>query len=121
MATGQPDSRGRAVVVVDVSGYPRVDLVLVDALCRVRLAAGRLGARLEIVGGRPDLGRLLELVGLLEAVGSEPLGQAEPGEQPGVEEVVDVGDPAVAQFQDLDRPGDVPAVGPGGPVLGEGR
>jgi hypothetical protein len=74
------------------------DLATVDALARLRLAGKRVG--LDIRLGRPDqaLGELLTLTGLdgaLVAGGSvvEVVGQAEAGEQPGVEEVVDVGDP----------------------------
>jgi STAS domain len=112
-------------VVVDVSGYRRPDLVLVDVLARLRLAAGRLGAVLVVLGAPPELEQLLALAGLLAVV---PLGppevsefgrQPEPREEPGVEEVVDVGDPAVAELEHLDAPRREPAAG-GGLVLGEG-
>src|SRR5436309_834317 len=58
----------RPAVVVDVSGYHRPDLVLVDVLSRVRLVAGRLGAVVEVRGAGHDLARLLLLAGLLAVV-----------------------------------------------------
>jgi hypothetical protein len=113
-------------VVVDVSGYRKPDLVLVDLLARLRLVAGRLGAGLVVLGASPELERLLAFVGLLAVVpldGSEldrsELGrESEPREQPGVEKVVDVRDPAVAQLEHLDGPRREPPTG-GGFVLGE--
>src|SRR5947209_6882173 len=98
-------------VVVDVRGYGTPDLVLVDVLARVRLVAGRLGARVQVLGATAELTQLLGALGLLRALapeppppeageapegrgGSEGGREAEPGEEPGVEEVVDVGDPA---------------------------
>jgi hypothetical protein len=113
-------------VVVDVSGYRSPDLVLVDLLARVRLTAGRLGADLVVLGAPPELEQLLALVGLLAVVpvaprrASELSREPEPREEPGVEEVVDVGDPAVAQLEHLDAPGREPPAGTG-LVLGEGR
>jgi STAS domain len=111
-------------VVVDVRGYSTPDLVLVDLLARLRLVAGRLGAGLVVLGATPELERLLAFVGLLAVVplgpldGSELCREPEPREQPGVEEVVDVGDPAVAQLDHLDAPRREPPAGPG-LVLGE--
>jgi hypothetical protein len=128
-------------VVVDVGGYRKPDLVLVDLLARLRLVASRLGAGLVVLGASPELERLLAFVGLLAVVpldGSEldrseldrseldrseldrsELGrESEPCEQPGVEEVVDVGDPAVAQLEHLDAPRHEPPAGTGF-VLGE--
>ena len=111
-------------VVVDVRGYSTPDLVLVDVLARLRLVAGRLGAGLVVLGATPELERLLAFVGLLAVVplgpldGSDLCREPEPREQPGVEEVVDVGDPAVAQLDHLDTPRHEPPAGPG-LVLGE--
>jgi STAS domain len=111
-------------VVVDVSGYSKPDLVLVDLLARLRLVAGRCGAGLVVRGASPELERLLAFVGLLAVFplgppdGSELGREPEPREQPGVEEVVDVGDPAVADLDHLDAPRREPPAGPG-LVLGE--
>ncbi len=91
-------------VVVDVGRCHSADLALVDVLARTALQARRLGARVVVVGARPRLAGLLELTGLaavLAAAGSEPGGQAEPLEQAGVEEVVDVGHPPVADLEHL--------------------
>lgn len=118
---------GIAVVVVDVSGYQRPDLQLIDMIARVRLAAARLGASFAVRGAGPDVVRLLELVGLPEVIpldASPPLQalrEPEPGEQAGVEEVVDVRDPPASDLQDLDGPRLVPPPGTARPVLGEGR
>jgi hypothetical protein len=112
-------------VVVDVSRYRTPDIPLVDVLLRVRLVTRRLGAGLLVVGGGPELQQLLALLGLLSVVplgpfeGSERGGQPEAREQPRVEEVVDVHDPAVAQLEHLDRPRLEPPAGRG-LVLGEG-
>ena len=79
--------RGDAVVQV----HGPVDLGVLDVLARLALAARRGGARLEVRGGE-DLAGLVRLTGLGLVV--QPLGQAEAGEQRGVEEVVDVLDPS---------------------------
>jgi hypothetical protein len=63
-------------------------LPVIDVLARLRLVARREGAELAITGSCAEL---VELVGLSEAL--EVLGEAEPREQRGVEEVVDVRDP----------------------------
>ena len=81
------------LVVCEVSGPP--DLGTVDVLARLRLVTRRRGCRLQVRGAPGDLAAL---AGLLRATGlhdalAAPLqasGQPEPGEQPGVEEVVDV-------------------------------
>ena len=109
------------VVAVDVSRC-RADLALIDVLLRVVLVARRLGAQVQVVGLGPPLQHLLAFVGLegaLDAVVSELGGQTEAREEPGVEEVVDVGDLPVTQLEHLDGPRQQPPVG-GGLVLGEG-
>ncbi|MEV0900059.1 STAS domain-containing protein [Actinoplanes sp. NPDC049802] len=89
--------RGRPgdVVVCEVTGPGEPDVVLVEALARLRLTAHRHGRRLRLTGAGPALLSLLALLGLddlLLQVG----GQAEQREQPRrVEEVVDAGDPPV--------------------------
>jgi len=75
-----------------------VDLGVLSVLARLVLAARRSGAQLRLRGRAEvlaGLGTVLELTGLSGPLrlGLEPLGQAEAGEQPGVQEVVDVGDP----------------------------
>jgi hypothetical protein len=68
------------------------DLEVVDVLARMHHAARCLGGWLEMRG---DL-ELLELTGLAAVLApkSEPGGEAEAREQVGVQEVMDVGDPA---------------------------
>jgi len=87
--------RGRpgSVVICDVAGVARPDVVTVDALARLHLTARRHGCELIVGGAGPELSRLLRLVGLtdvLPQVGRE----AEQREQAGgVEEVGDGRDP----------------------------
>lgn len=68
------------------------DLGLVDALARLQLAAKRAGGRIELRGASEELLGLLRLVGLAAEL-VEMGGQAEGGEQVGVEEVVVTDDP----------------------------
>jgi len=85
--------RTGGVVVCDVAGVVRPDVVTVEVLARLRLTARRHGWRLVVSGASPGL---LQLVGLLGLTGvlPQPGGQAEEGEQArGVEEVVDRLDP----------------------------
>ena len=74
-----------------------ITLATVDALARLQLAARRVGLDVRLVGAEPELLELLRLVGLEGALGCasalEVRRQAEPREQPGVEEVMEVGDP----------------------------
>ena len=72
-----------------------VTLATVDALARLQLAARRVGLTVRLAADEPELFRLLRLTGLDVIAGVSALEagrEAEPGEQPGVEEVVDVGD-----------------------------
>ena len=78
----------------------RPDLSLVDELARLQLAARRLGCSIWLRDACPELTGLLDLVGLTEVIGrpggrrrSEVGGEAENGEQGGVEEVVVPDDP----------------------------
>ena len=131
MTSSGPPSPARSApaagdVVVDLTGCRWADLALVDLLARVCLQARRAGARAVVV---PDARRAAALAALLDLAGlagvvplseprSEPRRQAEPLEEPGVEEVVDVGDPPLADLQHLQGPRLVAPVG-GGLVLGE--
>ena len=82
--------RGGAVVASwPVADHERVDLDLVDRLARAHVEARRHGYAIELHDVGDDLSRLLELVGLHLQMG----GQAERGEQIGVEEVVVPDDP----------------------------
>jgi hypothetical protein len=88
-------SSAAAVVVCDVGGLP-ADIATVDALARLQLTARRLGGRIELRSGSPQLDRLLAFVGLADVLGlGGQCGQAEERVQPrAVEERVDRGDPA---------------------------
>ena len=81
----------------EVASWPlgpraRADLATVDSLARLQLAARRLGYRVRLRHVPADLGRLLDLVGLVGLL-VEVGGQAEGGEEAGVEEVVVADDP----------------------------
>jgi hypothetical protein len=76
----------------ELSRWPlagRADLVAVDTLARLALAARQLGCAIRLRDADPDLLGLLGLVGLTREV----VGQAEDGEQVGAEEVVVPDDP----------------------------
>jgi hypothetical protein len=95
------DTRATVVVVVDdgselVLAHLKArgpDLALVDALARLQLAARRRGLRLRLRGASEELRALLELVGLADVLALEAPREPELGEQLGVEEVVQPGDP----------------------------
>ncbi|WP_329116836.1 STAS domain-containing protein [Streptomyces sp. NBC_01353] len=55
-------------VVCDVGGLTHADLAAVNALARLKLAAGRLGHRLRFQGAGGELRLLLELVGLADTL-----------------------------------------------------
>ena len=81
--------RGETEVASWSLSYPGcADLDVVDRLARARLAARRAGLRLVLRGAAQELVELLDLVGLRQV-----LGQAEDGEEIGVEEVVVTDDP----------------------------
>ncbi|WP_445150583.1 hypothetical protein [Baekduia sp. Peel2402] len=97
-----PDRPATVMVVVDATTELPVgrldtrqgDLVLVDALARLALAAQRRGWRIRIDGTPPpQLGALLALCGLDRVLGLvEPQRQPELGEQLGEDVVVQSGD-----------------------------
>ncbi|MEB3964151.1 STAS domain-containing protein [Streptomyces kunmingensis] len=87
-------------VICDVSGVTSTDLVTVDALARMGLAARRGGGRIRLRDPSPELALLLTLAGLAEALGcsgGQPVRDPEQREPPlaEVEEAVETGDPAV--------------------------
>ena len=96
------------MAICDVADLTDADLAAVDMLARLRLAAGRVGIRMELRGASLELRELLDLAGLRDVVRcSEPLsvetgGQSEQREEPGgVEEEADPDDPTVGDLQDL--------------------
>ncbi|HEX6405384.1 MAG TPA: hypothetical protein VF003_19845 [Pseudonocardiaceae bacterium] len=103
----RPDVGAVLVLVrgdVELAGWPlaqwdRADLVVVEQLARWQLAARRLRCSIRLRGACPELVELLDLAGLGELVSPSPglrfqtRGQAEGGEQRGVEEVVMPDDP----------------------------
>ncbi len=83
-----------------LTGAERPDLCAVETLARLQLAARRLGCSIRLRDTCAELSALLDLAGLADVVPAEPRagalevgGQAEDGEQPGVEEVVVPDDP----------------------------
>ena len=87
----------------EVASWPlqpcgRTGLELVDELARLQLAAQRLGCSIRLRNGWTELTELLDLVGLAELLTASVLqagGQPERGEQLGVQDVVQPGDPPV--------------------------
>jgi hypothetical protein len=71
------------------------DLGTVESLARLRLAARRSGLELRLTRVPADLEELITFLGLAEALGLDPRGQAEEREQRlGVEEERELDDPA---------------------------
>jgi hypothetical protein len=88
--------------MVDADGAERLvgrvdarcaELAIIDALARFQLVARREGRRVQLRDVSAELRGLLEFVGLADALGVEPRGKPELGEQLGVEKVVQAGDP----------------------------
>jgi hypothetical protein len=69
----------------------RPDLSTVETVARLHLAARRLGLQLRLEHPAAELGQLLDLVGLADLL-LDTSGEAEGGEQLGIEEVVERGD-----------------------------
>ncbi|MEA2901432.1 MAG: hypothetical protein QOH36_1319 [Actinomycetota bacterium] len=85
---------------VEVASWPLevhgpVDLSVVDDLARLQLAARRLGCSLKLRDPSGELTALLAFLGLARATGAvlQVIGEAECGEERGVEEVVVPDDP----------------------------
>jgi|tagenome__1003787_1003787.scaffolds.fasta_scaffold16972839_1 hypothetical protein len=71
------------------------ELGIVDALARLQLAARRSGYEVAVAEAPRDLVELIELAGLCDVLGVEPLGQAEQREERfRVEEERELPDPA---------------------------
>jgi hypothetical protein len=71
------------------------ELGIVDALARLQLAARRSGYEVAVTEAPCDLLELIELAGLCDVLGVEPLRQAEQREERlGVEEEREFPDPA---------------------------
>jgi ABC-type transporter Mla MlaB component len=84
------DGTERPVACMDAR---RPDLALVEQLLRWELLARRQGSRVRLDGVPEALRELLELVGFAALSGLEAGRQPELGEQRGIEEVVQPGDP----------------------------
>jgi hypothetical protein len=89
---------------VEIVSWPlevdgRVDLGVVDDLARLQLAARRMGCSIKLRDACRELTALLAFLGLARAIAGSPdgflqvVGEAEGGEQAGVEEVVVPDDP----------------------------
>jgi hypothetical protein len=82
-------------IVCDASALD-ADLASADRLARLQLAAKRLGMEVRLRRVPIELRALLTLIGLADALGVGPVGQAEEGEDPlGVEEERELGDTPV--------------------------
>ena len=87
------EATGADVALCDVGGLP-ADLVAIDALARIQLAARRKGRQVVLRHAADDLRDMLAFVGLAGALRIEPGGQAEQRKQGvGVEEEGELDDP----------------------------
>ncbi len=112
-----PTRAGAEVVLLragaEVASWPLVcahglDLSLVDTLARLLMEARRHGCSIRLRNACTELTALLELVGVTEVL--QVGGEAERGEEVGVEEVVVPDDPVARHLDDLDGPWGVAAV-----------
>ncbi len=84
----------RRTIVYDARALIAPDARTVDALARARLRLQRLGFELRISNAPDELRALLAFMGLVEALGVEPCGEAEQGEHRlGIEEEGELDDP----------------------------
>ena len=83
-------AEGVEIVVGRLAGR-RADVVLVDVLARLQLAARRLGCSIRLRDASAELSELLALVGL--DLRLQVVGETECCEQGGVDEVVEPDDP----------------------------
>jgi MFS superfamily sulfate permease-like transporter len=92
----QLDEQDPVCVLCRVTGL--IDLSVLDVLARVALIARRRHISVRVASTQGDLEGLLTLTGLASVVtlesgcASQSAGEAEPGEEGGIEKVVDVGD-----------------------------
>jgi hypothetical protein len=110
--TGVPPLDRLATVVIvcggaEVASWPfeagwRPDLTAIDELCRLELAARRLGWSVRVRHAPNELRQLLELVGLAEVIGLCPDelvvevgGEPEESEEVGIEKRMEPGDPSI--------------------------
>lgn len=94
----RPQIRRGALVAVVLTPPGPVDLKLLDALAELALWVRRSCGELQLCADDGELHRLVELAGLSEVLAvrtcsGQPRGKAQPGEQLGAQEVVDVPDP----------------------------
>jgi hypothetical protein len=98
---------GAEVVVWEPPVGVRPNLDVIEHLARLRLAARRRGYELRLRDPCADMVALIKFVGLAGVFGLDDsvdvVGQAEGGEQFGLEEVVEARELAVADLEDLDR------------------
>jgi hypothetical protein len=98
---------GALVAWLPTSVPDDIDLAVIDRLARLALEARRAGARLEVVGLDGAALELVELAGLGAVLrpaaerSVEVLGQADVGEQRGVQEVVEADDAAARHLDEL--------------------
>lgn len=59
---------GASLVICDLGGVTHANAAAVDAVCRVHLAARRVGCRLRLRHVSPELVDLLDLMGLCDVV-----------------------------------------------------
>jgi len=96
-----------ALFVCDVGALVDPDVAAVEALARLQVAARRSGCRIALCRVPPELGALLDLMGLsgvFAVAGSAGEAGREPEEreQPfGIQEEADPGDRAVPDLEDL--------------------
>jgi hypothetical protein len=90
-------TQGTEPIGVGRAASQQCDVALVDVLLRLSIAAKRLGWTVHVDGADDDLRELCAFLGLGELLAFasvlEPGRQPEGGEERGVEEVVDPGDP----------------------------
>jgi hypothetical protein len=73
-----PHTTGARILRLDAADI-EADAVTLDSLARLALVARRCGYRLTLQRASPDLVDLIELAGLSEALGVEPLRADSPG------------------------------------------
>jgi len=109
----------RGPVLCDLGLVAVPDLMVIDALARMRLTARRAGGSMVVVRLQPDLARLVALAGL-GTVLLQPDRQGQGGEERGVGEDVEAPHGAIGHGGHLEGEGDTRPTRAGRPgVLGE--